>query len=475
LRVSLSLYDTATRTVRDFVPRNPGEVGVYLCGLTVQSGPHIGHLRSGVNYDVLRRWLLRSGYRVRFVRNITDIDDKILVKAVESGRPFWAIAYANERILAEAYRALGVLEPTYEPRATGHIPEMHEMIDELIGRGHAYPAADGSGDVYFDVMSWPEYGALSGQRPGQMLPAGDGPERAKRDPRDFALWKGPKPDEPQDAYWPSPWGRGRPGWHIECSAMCRRYLGEEFDIHGGGLDLVFPHHENEVAQSRAAGDGFARYWVHHALLNLGGSKMAKSVGNVIDLAHIERLGVRPVELRYYLATPHYRSVIDFSEAALHEAAAGYRRIEGFVRRAAERVGTGRTDVVDLPEAFVAAMDDDLNTSRAIALVHDAVREGNAALAAGDDAGTASALAVVREMLAVLGLDPLDPTWGDARPAELTATVDALVKLALAQRGQARERRDWAAADAIRDQLKQAGVIVEDTPHGPRWTVAGSEG
>jgi cysteinyl-tRNA synthetase len=334
--VTLSLYDTATRSVREFIPRQPGKVGVYLCGLTVQAGPHIGHLRSGVNYDVLRRWLMHSGYDVTFVRNITDIDDKILVKAVEQGRPFWSIAYANEIILAAAYRSLGVLPPTYEPRATGHIPEMYELISELIDGGHAYPATDGSGDVYFDVHSWPAYGELSGQKVDAMESAADAPARGKQDARDFALWKGVKPTEPADAYWPSPWGRGRPGWHIECSAMGRRYLGEEFDIHGGGLDLIFPHHENEIAQSRAAGHGFARYWVHHALLNLGSSKMSKSLGNVIDLDAVVGMGIRPVELRYYLAAPHYRSVIDFSEAALHEYATAYQRIEGFVRRAVRR-------------------------------------------------------------------------------------------------------------------------------------------
>src|SRR2546423_2200763 len=290
LGVALRLYDTGTRSVRDFIPKSPGQAGIYLCGLTVQSGPHIGHLRSGVNYDVLRRWLEHSGYQVRFVRNITDIDDKVLAKALEQERPFWSIAYENELVLARAYRTLGVLPPTYEPRATGHIPEMHELIKRLIESGHAYVADDGSGDVYFDVRSYPDYGALSGQRVDAMEAAADAPERAKRDPRDFALWKGEKKDEPADAFWPSPWGPGRPGWHIECSAMCWRYLGDEFDIHGGGLDLVFPHHENEIAQSRAAGLGVARYWVHHALLNLGTAKMSKSIGNVIDLEAIPALG-----------------------------------------------------------------------------------------------------------------------------------------------------------------------------------------
>jgi cysteinyl-tRNA synthetase len=486
-RVALRLYDTATRTVREFVPRVAGKVGIYLCGVTVQSGPHIGHLRSGVNYDVLRRWLTRSGYEVSFIRNITDIDDKILVKALAEDRPFWEIAYANERLLAAAYEVLGVLPPTVEPRATGHIPEMHELIALLIEDGHAYPAEDGSGDVYFDVKSYPDYGALSGQRPEAMQTVTEIAERAKRDPNDFALWKGEKPDEPRDAFWPSPWGRGRPGWHIECSAMCWRYLGEEFDIHGGGLDLVFPHHENEVAQSRAAGFGFARYWVHHGLLNLGDTKMSKSIGNIIDLDAVAALGIRPVELRYYLTAPHYRSRIDYSDESLAEAASAYRRIEGFVLRAAERVGAtgpgrergGRRAEPDwskveppvLPEEFTGAMDDDLNTSKGLAVLHDVLRDGNTALAEGDDTATATALGMVRAILDVLGLDPLHPQWSNApRGGGLRGTVDALVALALDQREQARARRDWATADAVRDQLREAGVVVEDTPHGPRWTV-----
>jgi cysteinyl-tRNA synthetase len=467
--VTLRLYDTMTRAVRDFVPREPGRVGIYLCGLTVQAGPHIGHLRSGVNYDVLRRWFLHSGYEVTFIRNITDIDDKILVKSVESGRPFWAIAYANEVILGDAYRALNVLPPTNEPRATGHIPEMHELIELLIDLGNAYPAEDGSGDVYFDVKSYADYGALSGQRPEAMQTAEDGPERAKRDALDFALWKGAKPTEPADAYWPSPWGRGRPGWHIECSAMCWRYLGAEFDIHGGGLDLTFPHHENEVAQSRAAGLPFARYWVHHALLNLGESKMSKSLGNVIDLEYVQAMGIRPVELRYYLAAPHYRSPIDYSDEALREAAVAYRRIEGFAQRAAELVGPGEPGA--LCAEFVEAMDDDLNTSAALAAVHEVIREGNSALARGDKTTLRGSLASVRGMLGVLGVDPMDPSWGsEDGGGDLRAVVDALVALALEQRTHARARKDWAAADAVRDQLRQAGIVVEDTPHGPRWTL-----
>jgi cysteinyl-tRNA synthetase len=467
--VTLRLYDTATRSVRDFVPMTPGQAGIYLCGVTVQSSPHIGHLRSAVNYDVLRRWLLHTGLEVTFVRNVTDVDDKILQKSLEQHRPYWAIAYENRLLLDRDYRTLNVLEPTYEPLATGHITEMHDLIATLIERGHAYPAASGNGDVYFDVSSFTGYGSLSGQKPEDMRSAGDAPERDKRDARDFALWKGVKADEPQDAYWPSPWGRGRPGWHIECSAMARRYLGDEFDIHGGGLDLTFPHHENEVAQSKAAGLGFSRFWVHHALLNLGDAKMSKSLGNVIDLPSLIEAGIRPVELRYYLGSPHYRSRIDYTDDALREAAVAYKRIEGFVQRAAEVVGPGRPKAV--PPAFAEAMNDDLNTSAALAVVHDTIREGNTALAAGDEPAIRGALTAVRAMLGVLGLDPLDTAWsGGEGGNDLKPVVDSLVALALEQRAQARARKDWAAADQVRDQLKNAGIQVEDTPAGPRWTV-----
>ncbi len=466
--MSLRLYDTATRSVREFIPRQPGRVGIYLCGVTVQAGPHIGHLRSALNYDVLRRWLAHSGYEVTFIRNITDVDDKVLAKSAEAAMPFWALAYANERLLNADYAALGVLPATYEPRATGCVTEMHDLIKRLIDKDHAYIADDSSGDVYFDVRSFADYGALSGQRVDDMEPATDAPPRAKRDPRDFALWKGAKADEPVEAQWTSPWGPGRPGWHIECSAMCWRFLGEEFDIHGGGLDLRFPHHENEVAQSNAAGLPFARYWVHHAMLNLGASKMSKSVGNVISLGSLAAAGVRPVELRYYMSAPHYRSTIDYSDESLRESAVAYQRIENFATRAVEAVG--EVDPGHLPGEFVEAMDDDLNTSRAMAAVHEAVRAGNAALVEGDPAATRRALADVRAMTGVLGIDPLDRHWRAGDGSALAPVVDALVALALEQRQAARARKDWAAADAIRDQLRAAGVSVEDTPNGPRWTV-----
>jgi cysteinyl-tRNA synthetase len=464
--VSLRLYDTAARAVREFTPLRAGQASMYVCGLTVQGPPHVGHVRAALVFDVLRRWLEAGhGLDVTLVRNVTDIDDKILAKAAERGVPWWAWAYENERACTRAYDVLGIRPPTYEPRATGHVPEMVELMRRLLDAGHAY-AVDG--DVYFDVRSFPGYGSLTGQRLDDLQPAADTEtDERKRDPRDFALWKAHKPSEPATASWDTPWGRGRPGWHLECSAMAERYLGPEFDVHGGGLDLRFPHHENEQAQSRAAGDGFARYWVHNGWVTLGGEKMSKSLGNTALVDEVVTR-VRPVELRYYLATPHYRSTIEFTDAALEEAAAGYRRIESFVRRAAERVGADAGTRV-LCAAFREALDDDLGTPAAVAAVHEVVREGNTALAAGDDAAVAGALGSVRAMLDVLGLDPLDPQWasssGDDRLADVT---DGLVRLALEQRAAARSRKDYAAADAIRDSLGELGVQVEDTPQGPRW-------
>jgi cysteinyl-tRNA synthetase len=454
-----------SRSVRDFEPVTPGRVGMYLCGVTVQGVPHIGHLRSGLNFDVLRRWLEHTDHEVTYVRNITDIDDKILVKAAEEGLEWWALGARNERILIAGYETLGCLPPTYEPRATGHVPEMIEMIKRLIERGHAY-AADG--DVYFDVASYPEYGALSGQRPEEVQ-QGETAATGKRSPVDFTLWKGHKPGEPATASWETPWGPGRPGWHLECSAMAGKYLGPVFDIHGGGIDLVFPHHENEMAQSRADGQEFSRYWLHNAWVTMSGEKMSKSLGNTLSIEAVTSL-VRPVELRYYLLAPHYRSTIEYSEDALKEAATAYRRIEGFVERAVERLGSEDRAAI-VPRAFRAAMDDDLGTPQALALVHEAVRAGNAALAEGRDEDVYEAYAGVRVMLDILGLDPLDPRWRSGSDDRLREVVDALVRVTLDARQAARARKDFAAADAVRDQLKAAGVVVEDTPAGPRWTLS----
>lgn len=475
--MTFRLYDTATREVRDFVPLEEGKAGLYVCGLTVQSEPHVGHVRSGVNFDVLQRWLRHLGYEVTFIRNITDIDDKILIKSAEQGRPWYNLAYAMHRELDKAYDALNVAPPTYEPAATGHVPEMVELIGELIARGHAYPApntTDGSTDVYFDVRSWPSYGELTHQGVDDMEPAADADPRGKRDPRDFALWKGWKKDsEPETAAWPSPWGPGRPGWHIECSAMAGKYLGPAFDIHGGGVDLRFPHHENEQAQSRAAGRPFATYWMHNAWITTAGEKMSKSLGNSLTIPAVLET-YRGIDLRFYLVAAHYRSHVEFSFEALEEAAAGFARIESFL----ERASAGSTAAAPaepaevLPQAFVDAMNDDLGTPAGVAVLYDTVREGNRMLAAGDD--VTSVAASVAAMLDVLGLHPADPAWagsgGSAQDDKLKSAVDALVAGLLEERARAREAKDWARADAIRDQIKQAGIEVEDTPDGPKWSI-----
>jgi cysteinyl-tRNA synthetase len=461
--VTLHLYDTAARSLRPFQPLEPGRASIYVCGATVQGAPHIGHIRSGINFDILWRWLEHEGYEVTFVRNVTDIDDKILAKSAEADASWWSWAATYERAFSWAYDVLGCRRPTYEPRATGHVTEMVELMHRLIDGGHAY-AADG--DVYFDVRSWPSYGALSGQNVDAMLPAGDseGDDR-KHDPRDFAMWKRHKADEPITASWPTPWGRGRPGWHLECSAMATKYLGPAFDIHGGGLDLIFPHHENEIAQSNAAGDGFAQYWMHNAWVTTSGEKMSKSLGNTLLVSEIVKRW-RPVELRYYLGAAHYRSNIEYSEAALDEAAAAYRRIENFVERAS-RVVTPAADAVVCAE-FAAAMDDDIGVPQALAAIHNVVRDGNAALAESRHDALRGALSSVLAMTAVLGISPSD--WAADSTSDLNPVVDALVKVALEQRAAARERKDYAAADAIRSELADAGVLVEDTTDGPHWTL-----
>src|SRR5215469_970951 len=396
--MALRLHDTATRTIRDFVPDVPGKAGLYLCGATVPAPPHIGHIRCGVSFDVVVRWLKVSGLDVTFCRNVTDIDDKILRAADAQGSEWWAVAERNQRAFSRAYDALGNLPPDVEPRATGHVPEMITLMRRLIDSGHAYSAG---GNVFFDVSSFDRYGALSGQRLEHMRAADDiEGESFKRDPRDFALWKGRKPGEPA---WDTPWGEGRPGWHLECSAMATKYLGATFDIHGGGLDLIFPHHENEIAQSNAAGDAFARYWMHNAWVTTGGEKMSKSLGNSLLVSEIVKQW-RPVELRYYLGAAHYRSNIEYSPAALDEAVAAYRRIEGFVTRAAELSGGTQgppAGLAVMPEDFVRALDDDLAVPQALAVVHEAVRAGNNALASGDDTGATGELVHVRAMLDVL--------------------------------------------------------------------------
>ncbi|WP_018024840.1 cysteine--tRNA ligase [Corynebacterium ulceribovis] len=462
--MTFRIYDSATRSLRDFEPIRPGHASVYLCGATVQSVPHIGHVRSGVAFDVLRNWLAAKGLDVAFIRNVTDIDDKILTKAAENGRPWWEWAATHERAFQWAYDQLGVTPPSVEPRATGHITQMVDYMQRIIDRGHGY-AADGN--VYLSVASLPDYGDLSGQKIDEM-DQGESAGTGKRDARDFTMWKAAKPGEPS---WPSPWGPGRPGWHIECSAMATNYLGAEFDIHAGGMDLKFPHHENEIAQAHAAGDDFANYWMHNGWVTMAGEKMSKSLGNVLSVPNLLEK-VRPVELRYYLGSAHYRSMLEYSEESLLEAAAGYRRIEAFLAKAAS---LSEVPVGQWTAEFEAALDDDLGVPKALAEIHNTVRAGNAALAAKDTAKALELAAAVRAMTAVLGVDPMSAHWqahgaGGGDDAAHHA-LDTLIKAELERRAEARANKDWATADAVRDRLTAAGIEVTDTADGPQWSLA----
>jgi cysteinyl-tRNA synthetase len=454
---ALNLYDTKSRSVAPFKSLKPKQVGIYLCGATVQAPPHIGHIRSGVNFDILRRWLSASGYEVTFVRNVTDIDDKILHKAVHEKIPWWAVAMKYERAFTDAYNALNVLPPTYEPRATGHITQMIQLMQKLIENGSAY--APGNGDVYLEVRKLKEYLTLSNQKIDDLQSADDSDLTYKKDPRDFALWKAAKAGDPS---WPTPWGDGRPGWHLECSAMAQAYLGEAFDIHGGGLDLIFPHHENEIAQSQAAGYKFANTWMHNAWVTTSGEKMSKSLGNSLQVHEILKK-VRGIELRWYLGGAHYRSMLEFSFEALEESATAFGRIEAFLARAKSVLGAEPESLI--ADEFAAAMNDDLAVPQALAFIAESMRIGNTS--ADDKKVIAKTAGEIRGALSILGCDPLDPVFATSKSND--AAMDGLIKLALEQREAARLRKDFAAADAIRDQIASLGVIVEDTPNGPRWS------
>ena len=458
----LKLYNTATRQVAEFTALVPGKVGIYLCGATVQAPPHIGHVRSGVNFDILRRWLEANSYEVTFIRNVTDIDDKILHKAVHEELPWWAVAQKYERAFTEAYRSLNVLPPTYEPRATGHITQMIELMEILIENGSAY--APGNGDVYLDVRHLKSYLTLSNQKLDDLQSAEDADLTYKKDPRDFALWKAAKPGDPS---WSTPWGAGRPGWHLECSAMAHTYLGQSFDIHGGGLDLIFPHHENEIAQSESAGWNFANIWMHNAWVTASGEKMSKSLGNSLQVQEILKQ-VRGIELRWYLGSAHYRSMLEFSFAALEEAAVNFRRIEGFLKRASELLGEEPQGVIS--SGFAEAMNEDLAVPTALAVIAEVMRNGNSALASGDSAGVRRAAAEIRGGLSILGCDPYDPIFASASNTD-QQLLDGLISLALEQRAAARARKDFAAADVIRDQIAALGVVIEDTASGTRWSLS----
>ena len=462
MSAQLRLYNTATRDVSDFKPLEANKVGIYLCGATVQAPPHIGHVRSGVNFDILRRWLTATGYDVTFIRNVTDIDDKILHKAVHEEIPWWAVAQKYERAFSEAYAALNVLPPTYEPRATGHITQMIELMERLIANGSAY--APGNGDVYLEVRKLKSYLTLSNQKLDDLQSAEDADLTYKKDARDFALWKAAKVGDPS---WPTPWGAGRPGWHLECSAMAHAYLGESFDIHGGGLDLIFPHHENEIAQSQSAGWGFANVWMHNAWVTASGEKMSKSLGNSLQVHEILKR-VRGIELRWYLGSAHYRSMLEFSFDALEESTVAFRRIEAFLKRASDFLG-------DIPEGVIApgfaeAMNEDLAVPTALAVISEIMKAGNTALAANDNAEVLRTASEVRGALGILGCDPFDPNFA-AESTSSTEVLDGLISLALEQRQAARARKDFAASDAIRDQLAMLGVVIEDSATGTRWSIS----
>lgn len=547
----LKLYDTASHAVSNFTPIKPGQVGMYVCGATVQSSPHIGHIRAAVAFDVVRRWFERLGYKVTFVRNVTDIDDKILDKAAAAGQQWWERAYIYEREFTEAYNTLGVEPPTYEPRATGHMIDMINLIKQIIDNGHGYVVTDENGNptgnVYFDVASWPHYGELTHQKQTAAADAASevadamGPSvdnagndkynpvdpadmsEDKHDPRDFALWKAPKDSDPLDARWNTPFGTGRPGWHIECSAMSHRYLKDMFDIHGGGLDLRFPHHENEMAQTRAAGYDSAARWMHSAWVTAKGEKMSKSLGNGLSVPAVLAENSAWV-VRYALGSVQYRSMLEWSDQTLTEAQSAYDRVSNFIERAGAAVGEqpSREEITsipadDLPADFVAAMNDDINVSGASAAIFTAIRSGNTLLSTLDSLAQSGVkdeicntlvnlgiskeyvdgmpaefvseivkdkvrdmLVNVRAMLDTLGLDPLAEPWvsegaaggaagAGADSAEHTA-LDRLVSEQLEERAEARKAKDFARADAIRDALGAAGITIEDTPQGPTWTL-----
>jgi len=460
----LCLYDTASRQVSEFRPLKPGQASIYLCGATVQASPHVGHMRSGINFDILRRWLIASGYRVTFIRNVTDIDDKIIHNAGHEDIPWWELAMKYERSFNDAYRALNVMAPTYEPRATGHMTQMIELIKRLVEKGSAY--APGNGDVYLEVRKLKSYLTLSSQKLDDLLLTKDGEEKFKRDPRDFALWKGAKEGEPS---WPTPWGNGRPGWHIECSAMALAYLGQEFDIHGGGLDLIFPHHENEIAQSEAAGYKFARLWMHNAWVTTSGEKMGKSLGNSLQVDEVLKR-VRGIELRWYLSSAHYRSMLEFSFEALDEAAVAFRRIENFLYRAREALAT--TPEIVISDELSDALDDDLAVPQVLAQISEWLKLGNNGLSSLDKAQVAEYSSYIRAALSILGTDPFDPAYSSPSSADLSGAVDGLISLLLEQRSAARARKDFAAADQIRDQISAMGISIEDRADGVRWSING---
>ena len=525
---SLRLYNSMTQKVEPITPTiTPKSVSIYLCGATVQSSPHIGHMRSSLVFDVMRRWLEHNGTEVRLIRNVTDIDDKILAKSSEAGLPWWQWAQIHEREFTKAYESLDIAPPTYEPRATGHIPEMIDLMQKLIDKGHAYVSKSGS--VYFDVSSFPEYGQLTHQgdtatntssknQTDQTDSCSSDNLDEKKEPRDFALWKSAKAGEPEDASWDSPWGFGRPGWHLECSAMAHRYLGSTFDIHGGGIDLRFPHHENELAQSCAAGYESARHWVHNAWVTIKGEKMSKSLGNSLFVSDlIDKYDAAP--LRLALVSVHYRSVIEFSEE-MSQHVSTWNRLSSAIASAHKIVEstTNRnglsSDSINpadapldqiksraLPTEFVNAMNNDLNVPAAMTEVFKSVKQIEKLVASLNTEGTISdetenpdggissnssvstlieSVLTLRSMLDVLGLDPLSEPWrqdtlrllsSDPVNSKDREILARLVEQMIEERQQARESKNWELADRIRENLAEFGIVIEDTPSGTRWKIA----
>ncbi|CAB4632830.1 unannotated protein [freshwater metagenome] len=477
--MTLQLFDSRSQSLRDFQPITKGEVGIYLCGPTVQSAPHLGHLRSALVYDQLRRWMEASGLKVRLIRNITDIDDKVLENAKQENRPWWELAYRYEQLFASANRMLDIEPATYEPRATANIAEMIELIQLLIQRGHAYQV-EGSADVFFSASSWKAYGELTNQKLDDLVDDSEAKDLGKKDPRDFALWKSHKDSEPEDAAWNSPFGLGRPGWHIECSAMSVKYLGKRFDIHGGGLDLRFPHHENELAQSQAAGHYFANFWLHNGLVNVAGQKMSKSLGNSVLVGDVLN-DSNALAVRYYLGSANYRSVLDYNEGVLEEAESAIERIGTFLQRAVRRLtDTKFLEQLDLtkpifPDKFTQAMNDDLNIPAALAVLHEAVREGNSSLDEELLQEAANAYAEVLAMVNVLNINPESNVWKHSgSSAEAMVALDGLVQSLIGQRNLARENKDFETSDRIRDQLKAVGVVLEDSTDSTHWSLGAQQ-
>jgi cysteinyl-tRNA synthetase len=473
--VNLKLFDSRTQSLRDFVPLESGKVGIYLCGPTVQSMPHLGHLRSALVYDQLVRWFRTLGHEVTLIRNVTDIDDKVLDNAAAEERSWWGLAFECEHAFASAYRAIKIATPTYEPRATGNITEMIDLIQDLIAKGHAYQV-ENSADVFFSANSWKNYGELTNQTKHDLIADAEAEARGKKDPRDFALWKAHKDSEPLDASWDSPFGRGRPGWHIECSAMSVKYLGTKFDIHGGGLDLRFPHHENELAQSKAAGHDFANFWLHNGLVNVAGAKMSKSAGNSILVSDVLTES-NALALRYYLGSAHYRSVLDYNEGVIEEAEAAIERISAFLQRAGRKLTDtkffdGSTWAASsLPKKFLDAMNEDLNMPAALAVLHECVRAGNTALDSEKTDETAEAYFAVLGIVNALNINPLDSIWESQGSAkEALVSLDALVSSMIEQRTTARENKDFETSDRIRDQLRNAGISLEDEAGSTNWSL-----